>query len=156
MALAQMPSSTEMAANGVDYTLCFRRLGEVAAGRDEAHVAELFKEPARLLDWAKAWRKRLEEDGATSPAERAALMLRANPAFIPRNHRVEEMIDAADGGRHGRPSSASAASSRAPTTTSRPTPSSWRPPAKSSGPTALFAAPDRRPELAAFPHLRPA
>ena len=88
----------EMAANGVDYTLCFRRLGEVAAGRDEAHVADLFKEPARFLDWAKAWRKRLEEDGDTSPAERAALMLRANPAFIPRNHRIEEMIAAATAG----------------------------------------------------------
>ncbi len=96
MALAQALLD-RMAANEVDYTLCFRRLSEVAAGGDDSRVAELFAEPAPLHDWLAAWRRRLDEETAEA-SERAALMRGANPAFIPRNHRIEEMITAATGG----------------------------------------------------------
>lgn len=96
MALAQSLLDA-MAANEVDYTLCFRRLSEVAAGADDERVAELFKDPAPLHGWLAAWRKRLGEETATIE-ERAALMRGANPAFIPRNHRIEEMITAATDG----------------------------------------------------------
>ena len=41
-----------------------------------------------------AWRARCGRERRT-PAERAAAMRRENPAFIPRNHRVEEAILAA-------------------------------------------------------------
>jgi uncharacterized protein YdiU (UPF0061 family) len=40
------------------------------------------------------WRRRLASEDV-APDVRAAVMQRANPAFIPRNHRVEEAIDAA-------------------------------------------------------------
>jgi serine/tyrosine/threonine adenylyltransferase len=99
MELAQALLS-RMAANGVDYTLCFRRLSEVAAGSSDERVAALFKEPAQFHEWAKDWRRRLDEE-TLSVEERAALMRGANPAFIPRNHRIEEMIAAATRGDMG-------------------------------------------------------
>lgn len=84
-----------MATSRVDFTLFFRRLCASAAdpAADEA-LAALWDEPGALRDWAEAWRARLAREDA-SPESRAAAMRRANPAFIPRNHRVEEAIAAA-------------------------------------------------------------
>jgi uncharacterized protein YdiU (UPF0061 family) len=77
-----------MAANGADFTLTFRRLcGEVGA-------RDLFRDPAAYDAWAVRWRARLAEEGA-SVESRAEAMRRVNPAYIPRNHRVEAMIEAA-------------------------------------------------------------
>jgi uncharacterized protein YdiU (UPF0061 family) len=84
-----------MAANSADFTLSFRRLCDAAgnADRDE-EVRRHFDDPSAFDEWAKRWRQRLSaEDG--DPAERVAVMRRANPAFIPRNHLVEEAITAA-------------------------------------------------------------
>ncbi len=84
-----------LAEHGVDYTVFFRRL--CAAAEDPAADAELvvlFGEPAVYRSWAESWRRRLAEE-PTDPATRAAAMRRANPAFIPRNHRVEEALTAA-------------------------------------------------------------
>jgi len=84
-----------MAANRADFTLTFRRLCDAAAGPagDEA-VRGLFSDPPAYDAWAARWRQRLAEepqDGAT----RQAAMRAVNPAFIPRNHRVEAAIEAA-------------------------------------------------------------
>ncbi len=87
-----------MAESRVDFTVCFREL--CLAAEDAAavtRVAELFEAPGAFLAWAEDWRRRCRQD-ATPPAARAAAMRRANPAFIPRNHRVEQMIAAAMGG----------------------------------------------------------
>ena len=89
-----------MAQSKVDYTNCFRRLVEVAAGANEANedrLVELFAEQAPIRDWLKAWRARFDQE-KVSRDERVALMRRSNPAFIPRNHRIEEMIAAATNG----------------------------------------------------------
>ena len=43
---------------------------------------------------AMTWRARIAEEGGSADERRTA-MRRANPAFIPRNHRVEEAIVAA-------------------------------------------------------------
>jgi uncharacterized protein YdiU (UPF0061 family) len=51
-------------------------------------------EPTAFTSWAEAWRRRLALEPVT-PEARASSMKRANPAFIPRNHRVEEAIAAA-------------------------------------------------------------
>ena len=84
-----------MAAGGVDYTVFFRGLcGAAADDADDAGVAALFSDPGAFHEWAAAWRQRLATE-ATTPAERATAMRRANPALIPRNHRVEEAIEAA-------------------------------------------------------------
>jgi uncharacterized protein YdiU (UPF0061 family) len=51
-------------------------------------------EPLALMDWLPGWRARLARD-PQSDEERRRLMRAVNPAYIPRNHRVEEMIRAA-------------------------------------------------------------
>lgn len=82
-----------MTANKVDFTLFFRRLRDAAAGADDP-VRSLFIDPTAFDHWAVRWRARLEE-GAQAPEVRRAAMNAVNPAFIPRNHRVEAMIEAA-------------------------------------------------------------
>jgi uncharacterized protein YdiU (UPF0061 family) len=84
-----------MARNQADFTLTFRRLCEAA--RDaaaDAGVRALFAEPPAYDEWAARWRQRASEE-PHSPGERQAAMLSVNPAFIPRNHRVEAVIQAA-------------------------------------------------------------
>ena len=84
-----------MAANRADFTLTFRRLCAAAAGPEgDDGVRTLFADPAAYDAWAVAWRERLQEE-TISEQERAAAMRMANPAFIPRNHRVEAALSAA-------------------------------------------------------------
>ncbi len=82
-----------MAGKKVDYTLAFRYLADEALGREEP-VRELFDSAAAYDLWSEHWRARLERE-AVAPLARAQAMRRANPAFIPRNHRVEESLSAA-------------------------------------------------------------
>jgi serine/tyrosine/threonine adenylyltransferase len=84
-----------MAKNQADFTLTFRALSEAAsdASRDTS-VRELFADPTAYDQWAARWRQRLGDDPQT-PAERASRMRAINPAFIPRNHRIEAVIEAA-------------------------------------------------------------
>jgi uncharacterized protein YdiU (UPF0061 family) len=73
----------------------FRRLCDAAASPDgDADVRSLFTDPSSFDDWAVRWRHRLTEEGGEANERRAA-MRAANPAFIPRNHLVEEAISAA-------------------------------------------------------------
>ena len=84
-----------MARNQADFTLSFRRLCEAALDpATDAGVRALFAEPPAYDEWAARWRQRASEE-PHSPAERRAAMLSVNPAFIPRNHRVEAVIQAA-------------------------------------------------------------
>ncbi len=83
-----------MASVRADFTLSFRRLTDAAAtGHDQAFL-DLFADPAPAQAWLARWRQRLTDDGEPLDAH-AASMRRANPAFIARNHRIEEMIAAA-------------------------------------------------------------
>ena len=89
---------TRMASSAVDYTVFFREL--CAAAEDpsaDARVAALFAEPQTFHAWGESWRHRMRDDSITA-AERANAMRQANPAFIPRNHRVEQAIAAAMSG----------------------------------------------------------
>ncbi|HEY2903518.1 MAG TPA: YdiU family protein [Polyangia bacterium] len=84
-----------LAENHVDYTLFFRRLCASAADPSaDAAILPLFDNPDTFLTWAETWRRQLATD-ARIPEARASAMRRNNPAFIPRNHRVEEAIEAA-------------------------------------------------------------
>jgi uncharacterized protein YdiU (UPF0061 family) len=87
-----------MADNGADFTLTFRRLSELGDEPSEADeaVRSLFQEPAVFDVWVARWRQRLCAE-RRSFAERRESMRSASPAFIPRNHRVEEVIQAAVG-----------------------------------------------------------
>ncbi len=85
-----------LAAHHVDYTLFFRRLCAAAADPSlDAEIASSFDiDLVAFRSWTEAWRRRLAIE--EQPADgRASAMRRANPAFIPRNHRVEEAIEAA-------------------------------------------------------------
>ncbi|MEL6594432.1 MAG: YdiU family protein [Pseudomonadota bacterium] len=75
-----------MAANQADFTNTFRGLSEGGA-RDQ------FVDPTAFDGWAEGWTTRI----ASEPASQA-VMRAANPAIIPRNHRIEEMIQAAVAG----------------------------------------------------------
>lgn len=86
-----------MASERVDFTLCFRGLCDVAETGEGGRFTALFGANKAIVSWLAAWQSRCEADGL-SRAERAAAMRRVNPAFIPRNHRIEEMITSATEG----------------------------------------------------------
>ncbi len=82
---------TLMAATKSDFTNSFRSLSVDV--EPSLQTAEGFE------DWRAAWQARLTRDGRGWPAQ-AARMTGANPAVIPRNHRVEEAISAAVNGNY--------------------------------------------------------
>lgn len=89
---------TRMAAEGADFTRTFRGL---ASGLARAE----FRNPAAYDGWAQDWQDRLSRDpdlsnaaGLSNAPGPKALMLAANPAYIPRNHRIEAAIQAAVAG----------------------------------------------------------
>ena len=84
---------TAMEGNKVDFTLAFRYLADAALSREEP-LRALFIDPSAYDAWSQHWRARLERESLT-PDERSEAMRRINPAFIPRNHRVEEALSAA-------------------------------------------------------------
>ena len=83
----------KMAANRADFTLTFRGLCRLEAGNPlgDQETRGLFARPEEFDDWARSWRRRLAVEGRDDRQRRVA-MEAVNPAFIPRNHRVEEAI----------------------------------------------------------------
>ena len=75
---------SRMAERQTDYTNAFRDLtaGQLPAG------------DVAFQDWMDAWKARLARQSDSEP-ERVLRMQAANPAVIPRNHRVEEALSAA-------------------------------------------------------------
>jgi uncharacterized protein YdiU (UPF0061 family) len=79
----------------VDFTLFFRRLSNAhMEGEGEAAVRAMFADAGPFDEWLTRWRLRLQ-CGLLDFQSTAAAMRAVNPAFIPRNHRVEAMISAA-------------------------------------------------------------
>ncbi|WP_099037830.1 protein adenylyltransferase SelO [Mycobacterium neglectum] len=77
-----------LAESHVDFTSFFRNLGQAARGETEP-ARGMFMNLNGFDEWLSRWR-------ALNPdAER---MDRANPVYIPRNHLVEESLEAATGG----------------------------------------------------------
>jgi uncharacterized protein YdiU (UPF0061 family) len=90
-----------MQSAGADFTLTFRRLaGSADQPADDASLLALFSPSSGIEDWLRRWRERLVSEPHTA-AERAVNMRRENPAFIPRNHRVEAALEAATQGEFG-------------------------------------------------------
>jgi uncharacterized protein YdiU (UPF0061 family) len=77
-----------------DFTNGFRALCD-AQTAPEAFTA-LFATDEEIAVWRKDWLKRLEQTGSGDGAR--GTMRAANPAFIPRNHRIEAAIQAATAG----------------------------------------------------------
>ena len=77
-----------MQQSGSDFTNTFRSLADDPETFDE-HITN--RDEAR--EWRSRWKERLEDQ-----AESQNIMRKANPIFIPRNHRIEEMINSAVAG----------------------------------------------------------
>jgi serine/tyrosine/threonine adenylyltransferase len=81
-----------------DFTLTFRNLAAAALGAaHQAQLREQFRDSPALHAWLDRWRARLALDARSSAAV-AASMRAVNPAFIPRNHRVDAALHAAGSG----------------------------------------------------------
>lgn len=85
-----------MEGQGADYTQFFRHLADAAHGQDE-QLQALFDDAGKIAGWLIAWRDRILRD-PQSAAQRASAMNSVNPIYIPRNHRVEEALQAAEAG----------------------------------------------------------
>jgi uncharacterized protein YdiU (UPF0061 family) len=82
-----------MQASEADYTLTFRRLSHAVEG-DAEPFRGMFIDIAAADAWLARWQERAGRD-EVSASERSRAMLAVNPAIIPRNHRIEELIEAA-------------------------------------------------------------
>ena len=81
-----------MAGNQADFTLTFRAL----SGPAPQIARELFVDPTAFDAWFAHYQARLGDT-----VDRVARMQAVNPAFIPRNHRIEQAIQAAVAGDMG-------------------------------------------------------
>lgn len=80
-----------MTDQGVDFTLFFRSLTRVAEGEEDADLLSFFLDASAGQTWQAEWHARHD------PA-RLEAMKAANPVYIPRNHRVEQALTAANDG----------------------------------------------------------
>ena len=82
-----------MDGQDVDFTVLFRRLADGARG-DPGAARALFDDPTAFDAWLERWLARLSREDE-SALSRADAMDRVNPVYIPRNHKVQEALDAA-------------------------------------------------------------
>ncbi len=95
-----------MHSTQADFTRTFRNLKPTALLGGQAHDPETnpvaptstSSEPApsdpRFLEWQRRWTERLQRQGVPLP-QVLSLMHRNNPVIIPRNHAVQQALDAA-------------------------------------------------------------
>jgi uncharacterized protein YdiU (UPF0061 family) len=83
-----------MQRNQADFTLSFRALCGAARNPQDSGVRGHFNIADDYDEWAQRWQARMSREAVT-PELRAESMREANPAYIPRNHRVEQVIVAA-------------------------------------------------------------
>ena len=76
-----------LASQQVDFTLFFRKLTQVS--QETGEIASLFSDAASFQTWFKKWQT------LSQPAELLKKMQQSNPIWIPRNHRIEQAIQAA-------------------------------------------------------------
>jgi uncharacterized protein YdiU (UPF0061 family) len=86
-----------MSENNADFTSTFRQLSRVPKDKDpskkllDKQFTSLFKNQLAAEGWLMKWRQRLCQN-TSSDRERQKSMHAINPAYIPRNHRIEEII----------------------------------------------------------------
>lgn len=87
---------TLMQEEMTDFTLTFRHLSDLIAPETASGggVSSIFELPDAFDPWLNQWQQRLSSEPQNA-SERQAGMYAVNPAFIPRNHLVEEAIEAA-------------------------------------------------------------
>jgi len=82
---------TWMHKNKADYTNTFCILMDQNFKKDKIYNNQSF------LDWKKQWQERLKIN-TNSPEESLKLMHSSNPLVIPRNHKVEKVLESANSG----------------------------------------------------------
>ena len=82
-----------------DFTLTFRHLRRAATGDQESFLKR-FPRRAPVIEWLAAWHHHLQDSNISAEIA-ASTMRQANPVFIPRNHRIEEVIQAGKQGDFG-------------------------------------------------------
>ncbi|MBF9032590.1 YdiU family protein [Rhodobacterales bacterium HKCCE3408] len=87
---------TAMETGGADFTRTFRAL----SGPEPERARDEFTDRAQFDAWLPDWQARLAREDR-SAADRIAAMQAVNPALIPRNHRIEEAIQAGVSGDYG-------------------------------------------------------
>lgn len=90
---------TVLLVNRADFTLAFRRLSDAAEGvENESQFQDLMTaDRMAAVEWLESWRARLAREAMPSEV-RARAMRAVNPIYIPRNHLIEEAIQAATQG----------------------------------------------------------
>ena len=78
-------------ANDVDYTLAFRRLADAAEDNPKP-IEQLFPVAEQIRTWLGRWHERRTQ---TSRSQIAKHLRAVNPIYVPRNHLVEEALQAA-------------------------------------------------------------
>jgi len=78
-----------MKSNQADYTNTFCYLMNISSIQDQTYKDKNF------IDWSKNWEKRILINGG-SKENSLELMKKNNPIVIPRNHKVEEALEAAN------------------------------------------------------------
>jgi uncharacterized protein YdiU (UPF0061 family) len=83
--------------NQMDFTLTFRALADMVDPKTASGggVGPLIELPEAFAAWQSRWQQRLKLQPMDA-VKRQAEMYAVNPAFIPRNHLVEEAISAAE------------------------------------------------------------
>ena len=82
-----------MKGQQVDYTLLFRHLGDVLRGNKKL-AYDLFNDVYAFKIWVDRWKDRLSRE-TQNIAESTQIINQTNPIYIPRNHKVEEALEAA-------------------------------------------------------------
>jgi uncharacterized protein YdiU (UPF0061 family) len=78
-----------MQSNQADYTNTFCYLMNINSIQDQIYNNKDF------INWSKIWEKRILINGGTKQNS-LELMKKNNPIIIPRNHKVEEVLEAAN------------------------------------------------------------
>jgi uncharacterized protein YdiU (UPF0061 family) len=88
-------------ASQADYTVTFHSLASLLEeGGVNSIVDRALQESREFQEWLRQWRDRSAQD-STGPEVRLKTMRPANPKYIPRNHRIEAVIQAATAGDFG-------------------------------------------------------
>jgi uncharacterized protein YdiU (UPF0061 family) len=86
-----------MQANHVDFTLFFRRLGDLTQDAGAEPLRDLFLDRPAFDAWTDQYRARLRQEGSVD-AERRIAMHAANPKYVLRNYLAQVAIEKAQNG----------------------------------------------------------
>jgi uncharacterized protein YdiU (UPF0061 family) len=86
-----------MQEENTDFTLTFRRLSDLVAEQTASGggIGSIFELSDAFSLWIQRWQHRLDSDSLDAK-DRQSAMYAVNPVYIPRNHLVEEVIQAAE------------------------------------------------------------